>query len=80
LVRALYFYGGVGVLLLPWWHWRGLSRLDVAAGKGPWGFRGLISPGLVALWPWLLMRARRAKGHPRTETNAHRRNVVATES
>ena len=76
-----YVYLGVGVLLLPWWHRRGLARLDAAAGAGPWGFRVLISPGLVALWPWLLLRARAAHGHPRPERNAHRdqaRPEVAT--
>ena len=72
LVRAAYAYVAVGLLLLPWWHLRGLRRLDTSAATGPWGFRVLISPGLVALWPWLLARARKGTGHPRTERNAHR--------
>jgi len=72
LVRAFYVYVGVGLLLLPWWHWRGLRRLDETAAKGPWGFRLLISPGLVALWPVMLQRARRGTGHPAEERNAHR--------
>ncbi len=72
LVRAAYAYLAVGLLLLPWWHARGLRRLDAAAGEGPWGFRVLISPALVALWPWLLPRAWRGTGRPPTERNAHR--------
>ena len=72
LVRALYVYAGAGLLLLPWWHLRGLRRLDESAASGPWGFRFLISPGLVALWPLLLRRARRGTGHPAEECNAHR--------
>lgn len=72
LVRAAYAYLVLGLLLLPWWHRRGLGRLDAAAGTGPWGFRVLISPGLVALWPWLLARARPGTGRPAAERNAHR--------
>jgi hypothetical protein len=72
LVRVFYAYFAVGVVLLPWWHWRGLARLDSAAGAGPWGFRLLISPGLIALWPWLLARGFTGSGHPPTESNRHR--------
>lgn len=71
-VRAVYAYLGIGLLLLPWWHGRGLRRLDGAAGAGPWGFRVLISPGLAALWPWLLRRAWRGTGQPPVERTAHR--------
>jgi hypothetical protein len=70
--RLVYIYIGIGLLLLPWWHMRGLRRLDAVAAKGPWGFRVLISPGLVVLWPWMLARAARAPGHPTEERNAHR--------
>ena len=79
-VRAAYGYLIFGVLLLPWWHARGLRRLDAGAAAGPWGFRVLISPGLVALWPWLLVRARNGSGLPRTERNAHRDAAAAKEA
>lgn len=72
LVRLFYVYLLIGGLLLPWWHARGLRRLDATAATGPWGFRVLISFGLVALWPWLLARACRTSGHPEAEHNAHR--------
>ena len=72
LIHAAYAYLAVGILLLPWWHLRGLRRLDAGAGAGPWGFRVLITPGLIALWPWLLARARHGTGHPQPERNAHR--------
>lgn len=72
LVRIFYAYVGVGVLLLPWWHWAGLRRLDTGAAAGPWGFRVLISFGLVALWLPLVFRAHRGSGHPPAERNAHR--------
>lgn len=77
IARLIYAYLAVGVVLLPWWHWRGLARLDRAAADGPWGFRVLISPGLVALWPWLLARAVRGPGHPPPESNAHREHTRA---
>ena len=72
IVRAIYLYVLTGVLLLPWWHLRGLRRLDEVAAEGPWGFRILISFGLVALWPVALRRMAHAHGHPLVEKNAHR--------
>jgi len=72
LVSVFYVYAAIGLLLLPWWQAKGLRRLDATAAAGPWGFRVLISFGLVALWPWLLARARRGHGHPPAEHNAHR--------
>jgi hypothetical protein len=72
LVRGFYLYVGAGLLLLPWWHWRGLRLLDETAANGPWGFRIIISPGLVALWPAMLRRARQGNGHPAEECTAHR--------
>lgn len=72
-VRLAYLYGAAGVLLVPWWHIRGLQRLDDAAAPGPWGFRLLITPGLIALWPWLLAQTWRRAGEPPAECNAHRK-------
>ncbi|MBC8009294.1 MAG: hypothetical protein H7067_04265 [Burkholderiales bacterium] len=72
LVWCGYAYAAAGLLLLPWWHLRGLARLDAAAGHGGWGFRVLVSPGLVGLWPVLLPAAWRGGGHAKIETNAHR--------
>jgi hypothetical protein len=72
VVRLVYIYVALVVLLVPWWHWRGLRRLDTTAAHGPWGFRILITPGLVGLWPWLLMRVRNTAGEPKPERNAHR--------
>lgn len=72
VVYAIYLYVLIGLLLLPWWHLRGLRELDEVAATGPWGFRLLISFGLVALWPAMLRRARRAHGEPVPEHNPHR--------
>lgn len=72
LVRAFYVQLALGLALLPWWHVRGLARLDRAAAHASFGMRALITPGLLVLWPWLLARAWRGGGEPRPERNAHR--------
>jgi hypothetical protein len=40
-------------------RWAG--RLDPAATRGTWGFRVLIVPGAVLLWPVLAARLARAR-------------------
>ena len=49
-----YFVTGVG--FAAWFHLRGIVRLDTAAKGAGLGFRLIISPGLVALWPLLWFR------------------------
>ncbi|MFO1450275.1 MAG: hypothetical protein U1F61_19095 [Opitutaceae bacterium] len=72
LIGAGYAYLAAGILLLPWWHLRGLTRLDATTANGTLGFRVLISGGLVLLWPWLLRRSISGSGVPPAEKNAHR--------
>jgi len=60
------------LLFLP----RGLERLDPAVRGSGWGFRLIVLPAVVAFWPLLLhrwRRARRGAAYPPIETNAHRR-------
>jgi hypothetical protein len=40
---------------------RWVGHLDPAAKAGTWGFRVLIVPGAVLLWPLLVARLRRAR-------------------
>jgi hypothetical protein len=50
----------------------GVQKLDPHAVHGSWGFRLLVIPGTLALWPLLLRRwATGAKETPE-ECNAHR--------
>lgn len=72
LVELLYAYLGIGVLVMLWMHAGGLRRVDTAAAKGTIGFRILVSPGLVLLWPLILKRAIHAAGHPPVESGPHR--------
>lgn len=37
-------------------HGRGLVTIDPATRRAGLGFRLLVTPGIVALWPWLLVR------------------------
>ena len=70
LVRSIEIYLALGLLmLLPFQVW-GLARVDAAPGTR--GFRILISPGIVALWPLLALRWARASGSPPSERNPHR--------
>lgn len=69
-VAAIVVYGGMAYCLLGLvvgvpFVLRGVDRLDPAARGAPLGFRLLILPGSVALWPWLMrkwIQARRTGG------------------
>ncbi len=70
-VNALLLYLGVGVVFGIPFVWRGVHRIDPAAPGSTWGFRLLILPGVVALWPVLALRWL-AGTPPAEERNAHR--------
>jgi hypothetical protein len=50
---------------------RGARRIDPVAREGTWGFRLIIIPGVIALWPALARRWVRGAPPPE-ERNAHR--------
>ena len=51
---------------------KGAGRIDPAATEGTRGFRILILPGVIALWPLLVRRWLSGKTEPPQEHNAHR--------
>jgi hypothetical protein len=51
----------------------GAQKIDSHATHGSWGFRLLIIPGTMVLWPLLLRRWARGVHAPPEECNAHRR-------
>lgn len=51
----------------------GVKKIDPHAAHGSWGFRLLIIPGTMALWPLLLRRWLKGIHEPPEECNAHRR-------
>ncbi|MDA8016040.1 MAG: hypothetical protein MPN21_01230 [Thermoanaerobaculia bacterium] len=72
LARALELYLLAGVLFAVPFAWRGAGRVDPVARDGTWGFRLLILPGTIALWPLLATRWLRGVVNPPQEKNAHR--------
>lgn len=52
---------------------RGVDRLDPGARDGSWGFRLVVLPGVVALWPLFARRWHAGRAAPPVERNAHRR-------
>jgi hypothetical protein len=61
LVRTAAGYAGVGIAVAAAFLAYGIERLDPAARRA-YGFRALIFPGLVLLWPVVLVRWARAAG------------------
>jgi hypothetical protein len=53
----------------------GVQRVDPAAADASWGFRLVILPGTVLLWPLLLCRWASGSVAPPVEINAHRRRA-----
>ena len=64
LVTLFGVYALIGVLFALPFLLRGAEQIDEAATQGSWGFRVLILPGVIALWPllarqWLAARHKR---------------------
>lgn len=66
-------YAGLGLAFALAFVVRGLERVDPAARGSSPGFRLLVLPGVVALWPLLARRWLAGRGGPPVERNAHRR-------
>jgi hypothetical protein len=66
LAQLLAAYVVIGLAFAVPFALRWAGRLDPAASSGTAGFRLLIIPGAVLLWPWLAARLlRRPAGEPR---------------
>ncbi len=72
IVSGLGVYAGVGVLFAVVFVVAGVNHIDVVARESTWGFRVMIFPGSVALWPLLLKRWLLRQTAP-AESNAHRK-------
>ena len=73
LAGAAGVYLAVGVLFAVPFVAFGAGRIDPAARGAPAGFRLLVLPGAIALWPYLLSRWASGAKAPPEESNAHRR-------
>jgi len=76
---ALAAYLGLGVLFALPFAARWVGRVDPDAAEGSWGFRLLIVPGAVALWPLLVARLRAGPQGLPVERTPHRRAAAARE-
>ena len=59
MTRALFAiatYLAIGLLVAVPFLIFGIGRIDPAAKAAPWTFRALVFPGVVAMWPLLLLR------------------------
>ncbi len=68
-------YFSAGILFAFFFIAAGITRIDAATKQSGWGFRLLMLPGAMALWPILLPRVIAGKAHLPIETNAHRRAI-----
>ena len=76
MTAALLILGGLyaacGFLFAIPFVLKGVKLIDPHAAHGSWGFRLLIVPGTLALWPLLLRRWLKGISEPPEERNAHR--------
>lgn len=72
LLTVIYAYAAVGGLVALAVLGAGLERVDHEAEGAGIGFRAIIFPGAVALWPLLLVRAIRGGGEPPLQKDPHR--------
>lgn len=56
IVMGLGLYVGIGLVFALLFVTLGVSRVDPAAQGAPWGFRLIILPGTIALWPVMLLK------------------------
>ena len=72
LVLMLGMYTLLGLLFALPFVFRGVHKVDPVAKDGTLGFRLLILPGVIALWPLFVRRLMGGRQAP-VETNPHRR-------
>lgn len=60
LLIILGLYVLVGLIVGLGFVFRGVNRVDEAAGDSPFVFRVVILPGCVGLWPFVLLKWVRA--------------------
>lgn len=65
-------YLGIGVVFAVPFLVKGVGKIDPAAAEGTVGFKVLIFPGVMALWPFLARRWMTGATTPPEEKSPHR--------
>ncbi len=71
LIVCVRAYLAAGALFAIGFVTLGLERIDPSASHSTYGFRIVIIPGVVVLWPLLLLRIMKGRSAP-IERTAHR--------
>jgi hypothetical protein len=79
IVWSLTAYAGLGLAFALVFVSGAVTRVDEEAHGAPLGFRLLILPGTIALWPLFLFRWLRGVHEPPVETNPHREQARTQE-
>jgi hypothetical protein len=72
LLLAVAFYLLCGLVFAIPFVFLGVGKIDPHAAHGSWGFRLLIIPGTIFLWPLLASRWLSGSHEPPEESNPHR--------
>lgn len=73
VVGAIGLYAAAGLVFAVLFLALRIRRVDPDAREGSLGFRLVVLPGLVALWPLLALRWARGVDAPPTPRDPHRR-------
>ena len=65
-------YLALGIVFAIAFSIRGIRKIDPGTEGGSWGFRLIILPGVVGLWPFLAKRWLTGVTEPPEEDNPHR--------
>lgn len=71
-VVALEIYVLLGFLFALLFVTLGVQRVDTQTRNAPFGFRAIIFPGVIALWPLFLRRWYQGSPDPPIERSPHR--------
>ena len=80
LVVLFTIYLGLGFIFALFFVTKGVGKIDPTAAAGTIGFRLLIIPGTMALWPLLAKRWWQGITEPPEEKNSHRLAAKETKS
>ena len=67
----------VGLVFALWFSLRGAARLDPVARSGTPGFRLLVIPGAILMWPWLALQLAGKRGGAPVTRGQRRMHLVA---